>query len=115
MDRLRELLAGSASALEGAGVEIRGSRTWPMAVVGMYGPQGTKRHVLKGLDEDEVGAVLAESIVALAGEQSGEWRQPFFDSIVSRVARQKREGAGAVEGWDDSHETFSGPGFHAEA
>lgn len=114
MESLRSVLGTSFRALEKSGVTVRGSSTWPSAIVGMYGPDGTKRHVLSGLDDEEVGAVLAESIVSLAGEKSGQWRQPFFDSIVSRVVRQRRNGVGNVDGWDERHETFSGPGFHAE-
>lgn len=111
MERLRALL-GSAS-IDGA--EIRGTLTWPAAIVGMYGPDGTKRGALDGFEDAEIGSILAESIVALAGEGSGRWSQPFFDSIVRRVARDRREGVAA--GADGRHPLAGdrGEGFRYES
>lgn len=68
LTELRELLGDRSEAAESAALSIVGSATWPRGVVGLYGPSGTRRHELAGLDEDQVAQVLAESLVVLAGE-----------------------------------------------
>lgn len=94
---LRDLLGIRSDVADTAAEEIVGSRTWPRGVVGLYGPTGTRRHELAGLDEDQIAQVLAESLVVLAGE-GGRWSQPFFDAIVRRVAREYRESGDELAG-----------------
>lgn len=94
LDALRKLL-GVHADVAAAALEVLGTaRPWPLAVVGHYGPEGTRRHKLAGLpDEDAIAQVLAESIQALVGEK-GAWHQPFFDAIVEkRVTRYVEQSA----------------------
>lgn len=101
MNRLRDLLGDSAAALAAADLDILGSSTWPAAIVGMYGPAGTKRHTLRDLSAPDVSAVLAESVIVFAGERR-DWHQPFFDSIVKRVADYRRNGGPEIDGMSDA-------------
>ena len=100
-DKLAQLLGPAAAALDDAEISIEGSLTWPSAIVGMYGSSGTRRETLRGLDPGDIGEVLTEAVVAFAGERR-DWHQPFFDSIVARVARDRREGGPVVDGMSEA-------------
>lgn len=66
--------------------------SWPAAVLGKYGPTGTRREFWAGIPPEREPAVLADAMLNYASDYPGKvYQAPLFESLLKRA----RDGAPA--------------------
>lgn len=64
--------------------------SWPAAVLGKYGPHGTRREFWRGIQPEREPAIVADALLNYASDFPGKpYQAPLFESLLARA----RDGA----------------------
>ena len=73
------------------------SRIWAAAVVGMFGPTGTYRHILSGLAPPDEGLVVSRAMDDYAAK-GGPFDAKYFRGFVENAVKERKRELGTGNG-----------------
>jgi len=97
LDRLRAYLGDHAGAVDRFAASAEHSPTWPAAILGLYGPQGTDPTIWQRSAPEVRPALLARALDRYAGESRpyhGRLFRRFLEAVIDEHTRNDRAAAG---------------------
>lgn len=97
LDRLRAYLGEHAGAVDRFAASAEHSPTWPAAILGLYGPQGTDPTIWQRSAPEVRPALLARALDRYAGESRpyhGRLFRRFLEAVIDEHRRNDRAAAG---------------------
>lgn len=95
LSRLKEYLGPHAAAADRFATSADHATTWPSAIMGLYGPNGTDELVWRNTPPDSRAALLAVTLDRYAGEGSpynARYFRRFLEAVVAERDRPARSG-----------------------
>ena len=93
LDRLRAYLGEHAGAVDRFAASAEHSPTWPAAILGLYGPQGTDQAVWQRSQPEDRPALLARALDRYAGEGKryhGKLFRRFLEDVIDEHCNDDR-------------------------
>lgn len=87
---LREYLGEHAGAVDVFAASGPHSGSWPAALLGKYGPTGTRQDFWRGVAPERIPGIIADALLNYAQDFAGQpVKAPLFESVLTRA----RDGA----------------------
>lgn len=101
LDRLRTYLGPHAAAADRFAASAEHSATWPAAILGLYGPDGTDPTIWQRSPPDDRPALLARALDRYAGESRpyhGKLFRRFLEDVIHEHCNDDRRADGHRRG-----------------